>query len=1119
MTVDKKTISENSLLDVRDYQDLDISIALAQHTVYKKYLPELKDYLIIPPDQLMLDEEPENCIRAMQLKQFTSKKGEDIFQKLSTVYYASMALGCSVYVMIDVESVNAPAKIYLGIRNSDETQKRKLTSSYEALKEGLLSNFPGTQIQKVSVSQELKPELDAIFGKSTKYVSAVSCIAGLRDKNATENKNFVQGIEKLIDVMHGHAYTVLLIADPISAQQQTEIRNGYENLYSAMAPFKKNTWMYNETESTAVMESLTTGISKAVTRGASQTQGHTATITEGESSSATMSRNYGENSSQQNTRSTSSSRTTPTSTSVGGNVLSSLGSVGLLASGNPLIMGALAPFAPAILGAGAAERVVGGALAGRSVSEGITESIGKSMGVYSGVSTGNTDTISHSTAEALSQSSTTSSSSTDTESESSTQGVTATKGIGRTLQIENENKSIEEMLKHIDEQLKRLEEFEDYGAYNCGAYFLSGKRESSLLAANTYRALMIGDGTGMENGAVNSWSDPEAVEVLKEYLRRMEQPVFAVPLTLEPKNMSDFLIYSAGTIVSGLELPLHLGLPTKSVIGLPVIEHAEFGRNVEAPADAFVLGKMYHMGQTEKNAVVSLGKENMALHTFITGSTGTGKSNAIYHILDELTQRNVHFLVIEPTKGEHKNIFGGREDVSVYGTNIQKTPLLTLNPFSFPGDIHVLEHIDRLVEIFNACWPMYAAMPAVLKDAMEQAYKRKGWDLSLSECTPRLFPTFEDLVDELPKIITQSSYSSDTKGDYIGALVTRVKSLTNGINGQIFCSGNELKEENLFENNVIIDISRVGSVETRSLLMGILVMKLQEYRMASNGMNEPLKHITVLEEAHDLLKRTSAVQMQDGANLQGKSVEMIGNAIAEMRTYGEGFIIADQAPGLLDPAVIRNTNTKIILRLPDEEDRMLVGKAASLNLDQIAEVAKLPRGVAAVYQNGWQEAVLCQIDFFEKSAPFEYQQPAFVPDMAKEKLLSYILSDRNERLELTDEEQDYLRQWIIQISIGLSIREELLQLVDTGDGKRLRGSGYLCYCLVKGKTLLQWMLSLPEKQYASAKVDRHIQDSLHISLGLASEIRKCVVLYAADYMKGQNDMAQYHALMEYGGIQ
>lgn len=132
----------------------------------------------------------------------------------------------------------------------------------------------------------------------------------------------------------------------------------------------------------------------------------------------------------------------------------------------------------------------------------------------------------------------------------------------------------------------------------------------------------------------------------------------------------------------------------------------------------------------------------------------------------------------------------------------------------------------------------------------------------------------------------------------------------------------------------------------------MLVLKLQEYRMTSDvKMNSELRHITVLEEAHNILRRTSFEQSSEGSNLTGKSVEMISNAIAEMRTYGEGFIIVDQAPGLLDMSAIRNTNTKIIMRLPDHSDRELVGRAANLNDDQITELAKLPCGVAAVYQN------------------------------------------------------------------------------------------------------------------------------------------------------------------------
>lgn len=199
-------------------------------------------------------------------------------------------------------------------------------------------------------------------------------------------------------------------------------------------------------------------------------------------------------------------------------------------------------------------------------------------------------------------------------------------------------------------------------------------------------------------------------------------------------------------------------------------------------------------------------------------------------------------------------------------------------------------------------------------------------------------------------------------------MLTRLQSLTNGINGLIF-SSDEISDSELFDENVIVDLSRVGSSETKALIMGMLVLKLQEYRMTgTNGMNSGLKHVTVLEEAHNILRRTSIEQSAEGANLLGKSVEMLANAIAEMRTYGEGFIIADQAPGLMDMSVIRNTNTKIIMRLPDQTDRELVGKAANLNEDQIAELAKLPCGVAAVYQNEWVQAVLCKVEKYVGSS-------------------------------------------------------------------------------------------------------------------------------------------------------
>ena len=407
--------------------------------------------------------------------------------------------------------------------------------------------------------------------------------------------------------------------------------------------------------------------------------------------------------------------------------------------------------------------------------------------------------------------------------------------------------------------------------------------------------------------------------------------------------------------------------------------------------------------------------DSLCAHTFITGSTGTGKSNFIYNLLEQIYEEDKHFLVIEPAKGEYKNVLGGFDDVSVYGTNPMYTELLHINPFSFPEHINVLEHIDRLVEIFNACWPMYAAMPAVLKDSIERVYKDKGWVFSNPAYYSDAFPTFADLIKVLPDIMSESLYSSDTKNDYSGALITRVKSLTNGINGEIFCSTKEISNEALFDKNVIVDISRVGSIETKSLIMGIFIMKLQEYRMQPDKMNESLQHITVLEEAHNLLRRTSFAQAQESSNLQGKSVEMLTNAIAEMRTYGEGFIIADQAPDMLDEAVIRNTNTKIIFRLPDEHDCELVGKSIALSDVQIKELAKLPAFVAVIHQNDWIEAVLCKSEKYDKERKYAFNKKESNISAYHLMLNIYGIS---EKIALSDEEKAEVLDWINRLENG-----------------------------------------------------------------------------------------------------
>lgn len=558
-------------------------------------------------------------------------------------------------------------------------------------------------------------------------------------------------------------------------------------------------------------------------------------------------------------------------------------------------------------------------------------------------------------------------------SEATTTGVTTTE----------ENKAVTDMLVMIDEALKKMNEYDSYGLWNVAGYFLSDDMSASEIAASNYRSLMNGDNYGREVSAINSWrrNDLEIVGEYRDlttYLSRFVHPLF---------NYGGNIMVTPSTNISGKELGLYLGLPRSTVPGLPVIEHAEFGKEVNTyqlfekeasnrPEDRITLGRVFDMGLiTDK--IVELDNKSLNMHTFITGSTGSGKSNTVYQILMELRQDRVPFLVIEPAKGEYKDVFGHLPDVNVFSTNPKVAQLININPFKFPHSIHVLEHIDGLVEIFNVCWPMYDAMPAFFKDAILRAYEAVGWDLGSStfEGESTVYPDFEILAEQLDKLITNSDYAAEIKSNYRGALLTRVKSLAVGLNKYIFTEEQTPYEE-LFDENCILDISRVKSSETKALLMGLMVYILNEYRVDQKTENNTgLRHVTVLEEAHNLLKNTSGGESE----LIGKSVEMITNTIAEIRTYGEGFIIVDQSPSSVDIAAIKNTNTKIVLRTPEANDREAVGRSMGLSIAQVNEIAKLPGGVAVVYQNNWISPVLTLVDKAKvKEKAYQYENPVII---------------------------------------------------------------------------------------------------------------------------------------------
>ena len=956
----KEIARTESSTNIKGYEiNASHALSLVDDVVLKNYLTRLSSLEIVSLDSdISL-----NDTIIFKVNKMVYEKDEYATDKFISIVSAMTYTKGSVFMIVDGHKDHTD--FYLGVKCEDP--ERTTNSVAETFMNAMIGQFPGAQLSDLSIKRPgaERSEQEHLIHKMTEATTISMCSGIPAQKNSKgeyTNATFIQGIEKFAIAMQGKEYTAVILASSISQDKVTDIRFQYETISSALSIYESQ--QLNFTSNESLSTSISNTIGESITHGLSHT--------EGRSFNHTYTTSHTTGSSKSQTRSKSDTK-------------------------------------------------------GKNISVGISFILSANAGTSKSKTKSKSDTHSTNQSETYSNSFTNGSSQSYTTSESQTKntsetfGKNNTQGTSRSLTVNVKDKHIQEILKKIDKQLERISVCESSGLWAANAYFLSYETNRAIAetGATIFRSIMQGEQSGVEFSAINTWyNDQPAFLSLSKYVCGLTHPQFVYSNSISEQSM----VLTPTTMLSSKEVAIIIGLPRKSVPGFPVVEHVTLGKEVVKlnnyeNCKSFELGCIFDQGIDMPNNKVLLDVKSLTQHVFVTGSTGCGKSETVYKLIDSVRKANAKFLIIEPAKGEYKNVFGTEH---IFGTNPLISNLLRINPFKFTQGVHVLEHADRLIEIFNVCWPMYAAMPAVLKEAVLNSYEDCGWDLikSKNKYSENIFPTFSDLIWELEMVIEASSYSEEVKSNYKGSLVTRVKSLANGINGEIF-SSKEIGDDILFDENVIVDLSRIGSQETKALIMGVLIMRLNEYRANSRiEANSDLRHVTILEEAHNILKRCSQEQSMEGSNIAGKSVEMISNAIAEMRTYGEGFIIVDQSPGAVDISAIRNTNTKIIMRLPEDSDRKIAGKSAAMKDNQVDEIAKLPTGVAVVYQNDWEDPVLCHINMY-KGERLKYvfmedvEEPTNDQPVIRE-ILRFMMKEKVEQPQLD------IKESISKIKKGLS---------------------------------------------------------------------------------------------------
>lgn len=560
--------------------------------------------------------------------------------------------------------------------------------------------------------------------------------------------------------------------------------------------------------------------------------------------------------------------------------------------------------------------------------------------------------------------------------------VFSNNGVSYGESITNEylNKFAQYTESLTDKHCARLRSGRNLGFWNTGVYVLADNIEDVKLITGILKSVYSGDNSYVEPIRTHLFQSADALDSIKKFKL---VPIIN-PETASIKDIEDGNWHILGrhyqyvsTPVNTEELSLFTSLPRRDVPGIRFVKNSvKFASN---PGEAsnrdsvISLGSIVNMGEKQNNEY-TIDLNTLVRHSLITGSTGCGKTNTCITIIKEVQKKKRPVLIIEPAKEEwvewaleiNKSLPDNEKfkifEPGVTSFNGERLGNLMLNPFQpaayKDAPIDMQTRCEQITALINASLPTGDVLPIIMDEAIYAYLNKEIKDFEEDETRQASqYPKLEGVLPIAKKVLTNRGYEPRVRDGLVAALETRFNYLTRGKRGKVLNELISTPYDTLFNCNCIINLSRIASAKDKALIMSIILISLYEYRKSIFSHDEAYKehakrnelmHLTVIEEAHNVLARPSAASENSG-NPQQVVADLFANMLAEIRSLGEGLMIIDQVPTKLIPDVIKNTNYKICHRMTSIDDSNVMATALALRDEQKGLIPFLEPGNAIIF--------------------------------------------------------------------------------------------------------------------------------------------------------------------------
>ncbi len=532
---------------------------------------------------------------------------------------------------------------------------------------------------------------------------------------------------------------------------------------------------------------------------------------------------------------------------------------------------------------------------------------------------------------------------------------------GETVSADIQNGFAVELMNYADNAIERLKGGQNNGIWQTAIVYSAESSNSR----NIIRACLSGELSKL---------DSETLPMLAFEPKFWGNDVLRIPDFIKESKRNPLCTY-----INSAELGLLCTVPTESVPDFELRVERKFPMIASrCEHNEIQIGNVVDGKRELDNMPFGLSEQDLNKHTFVCGLTGSGKTTTIKKILIEAKKP---FLVIESAKKEYRNIAVAP---TVYTLGKPEMNAPKINPFYIMPGVSPQVHIDYLKDLFNASFSFYGPMPYILEKCLHTIYRNKGWDLTLGyhpmiaktdsrtdffkteyaktqyakQSHKYIFPTMQELKDEISRYVEEElKYDGEVAGNVKTAMKVRLENLCVGAKGYTFNTNEFIDIKMLLNDKAVFELEGLADDSDKAFSVGLLVIFINEYRQVeqeTNGNQEAsLKHLLVIEEAHRLLKNVETERSTETlGNPKGKAVEHFTNMIAEMRSYGQGVIVAEQIPAKLAPDVIKNSSTKIVQRIVSADDQQIIANTIGISDNDAMQLGAVETGYAFCHKEG-----------------------------------------------------------------------------------------------------------------------------------------------------------------------